>query len=75
VDPESERLVQQGLKELLKGRTAIIIAHRLTTTRLADRVLVIHKGRLVEEGNHADLLREKGHYYKMYRLQYLSGVQ
>ena len=75
VDPESERLVQQGLKELLKGRTAIIIAHRLTTTRLADRVLVIHKGRLVEEGNHADLLLEKGHYYKMYRLQYLSGVQ
>ena len=75
VDPESERLVQQGLKELLKGRTAIIIAHRLTTTRLADRVLVIHKGKLVEQGNHADLLLEKGHYYKMYRLQYLSGVQ
>jgi ATP-binding cassette subfamily B multidrug efflux pump len=75
VDPESERLVQQGLRELLKGRTAIIIAHRLTTTRLADRVLVIHKGKLVEQGNHADLLLEKGHYYKMYRLQYLSGVQ
>jgi ATP-binding cassette subfamily B multidrug efflux pump len=75
VDPESERLVQQGLKELLKGRTAIIIAHRLTTTRLADRVLVIHKGKLVEEGKHSDLLTEKGHYYKMYRLQYLSGVQ
>jgi len=75
VDPECERLVQQGLKELLKGRTAIIIAHRLTTTRLADRVLVIHKGKLAEEGNHADLLLERGHYYKMYRLQYLSGVQ
>lgn len=75
VDPESERLVQQGLKELLKDRTAIIIAHRLTTTRLADRVLVIHKGKLVEQGNHADLLLQKGHYYKMYRLQYLSGVQ
>jgi ATP-binding cassette subfamily B multidrug efflux pump len=75
VDPESERLVQQGLKQLLKGRTALIIAHRLTTTRLADRVLVIHKGKLVEEGNHSDLLLEKGHYYKMYRLQYLSGVQ
>jgi ATP-binding cassette subfamily B multidrug efflux pump len=75
VDPQSERLIQQGLKELLKGRTAIIIAHRLTTTRLADRVLVIHKGKLVEQGKHADLLREKGHYYKMYRLQYLSGAQ
>jgi ATP-binding cassette subfamily B multidrug efflux pump len=75
VDPQSERLVQQGLKELLKGRTAIIIAHRLTTTRLADRVLVIHKGKLVEQGNHAELITGKGHYYKMYRLQYLSGVQ
>jgi ATP-binding cassette subfamily B protein len=75
VDPQSERLVQQGMKELLKGRTAIIIAHRLTTTRLADRILVVHKGKLVEQGNHADLVQHKGHYYKMYRLQYLSGVQ
>jgi ABC-type multidrug transport system fused ATPase/permease subunit len=75
VDPQSERLVQQGMRELLKGRTAIIIAHRLTTTRLADRILVVHKGKLVEEGKHADLIQHKGHYYKMYRLQYLSGVQ
>ncbi|UCG29410.1 MAG: ABC transporter ATP-binding protein [candidate division WOR-3 bacterium] len=75
VDPQSERLVQEGLRELLKGRTAIIIAHRLTTTRLADRVMVIHKGKLVENGNHSELLKERGHYYKMYRLQYLSGVQ
>ena len=75
VDPQSERLVQQGMRELLKGRTAIIIAHRLTTTRLADRILVVHKGKLVEEGQHADLIQHKGHYYKMYRLQYLSGVQ
>lgn len=74
VDPQSERLVQQGMKELLKGRTAIIIAHRLTTTRLADRILVVHKGKLVEEGKHNDLIQHKGHYYKMYRLQYLSGV-
>ncbi|MCK4941386.1 ABC transporter ATP-binding protein [candidate division WOR-3 bacterium] len=75
VDPQSERLVQQGMKELLKGRTAIIIAHRLTTTRLADRILVVHKGKLVEEGKHADLIQHKGHYYKMYHLQYLSGVR
>jgi len=74
VDPQSERLVQKGMEELLKGRTAIIIAHRLTTTRLADRVMVIHKGKLVEQGSHDDLIRQRGHYYKMYRLQYLSGV-
>jgi ABC-type multidrug transport system fused ATPase/permease subunit len=74
VDPESERMVQQGIKELLKDRTAIIIAHRLTTTRLADRVLVIHQGKLIEQGKHEDLLLNKGRYYAMYRLQYLSGV-
>ncbi|KPL16005.1 hypothetical protein AMJ74_00205 [candidate division WOR_3 bacterium SM1_77] len=74
VDPESERLVQQGMKELLKDRTAIIIAHRLTTTRLADRVLVIHHGKLIEQGKHEELLLNRGYYYAMYRLQYLTGV-
>jgi len=72
VDPESERMVQEGMRELLKDRTAIIIAHRLTTTRLADRVMVIHNGRLVEEGRHQDLIKRKGFYQKLYQLQYIS---
>lgn len=72
VDPESERLVQDGIKKLLKNRTAIIIAHRLTTTRLADRILVIHQGKLVEQGKHQELLKKKGLYYKFYKLQYLQ---
>jgi ATP-binding cassette subfamily B protein len=72
VDPVSEQLIQEGMKELLKNRTAIIIAHRLTTTRLADRILVIHKGKLIEQGKHTDLLLKKGYYYKLYNLQYLS---
>ena len=70
----SEQLIQEGMKELLKNRTAIIIAHRLTTTRLADRILVIHKGKLIEQGKHTDLLLKKGYYYKLYNLQYLSGA-
>ncbi len=70
VDPESERLVQEGLRELLRNQTAIIIAHRLTTTRLADRILIIHQGKLVEQGRHEELLRKKGFYYRFYRLQY-----
>ena len=74
VDPVSEQLIQEGMKELLKNRTAIIIAHRLTTTRLADRILVIHKGKLIEQGKHTDLLLKKGYYYKLYNLQYLSGA-
>lgn len=74
VDPVSEQLIQEGMKELLKNRTAIIIAHRLTTTRLADRILVIHKGKLIEQGKHTNLLLKKGYYYKLYNLQYLSGA-
>lgn len=74
VDPESERQVQEGMKELLKGRTAIIIAHRLTTTRLADRVVVIHEGSLVETGTHQELIEKQGRYAAMYRLQYLGGT-
>lgn len=72
VDPGSEQLVQEGMKELLKERTAIIIAHRLTTTRLADRVLVVHRGQLVEQGTHEDLLSKRGYYYQLYNLQYLG---
>ncbi len=72
VDPQSERIIQEGLKELLKHRTAIIIAHRLTTTRLADRILIIHNGRLVEQGSHQELLKKKGSYYNFYQLQYLQ---
>jgi ATP-binding cassette subfamily B multidrug efflux pump len=74
VDPQSERMVQAGMKELFKDRTAIIVAHRLTTTRLADRVLVIHKGRLIEEGGHEELLQRKGFYRNLYLLQYLQST-
>jgi ATP-binding cassette subfamily B protein len=69
VDPESERLVQRALDRLLQGRTALIIAHRLSTIRSADRILVLHRGRLREEGRHEDLLAQGGIYEKLYRIQ------
>ncbi|MEO0156902.1 MAG: ATP-binding cassette domain-containing protein, partial [candidate division WOR-3 bacterium] len=72
VDPQSERIIQEGLKELFQNRTAIIVAHRLTTTRLADRILIIHNGKLVEQGSHSELLKKKGVYYNFYKLQYLQ---
>ncbi len=73
VDPHTERLIQDGLKELLKGRTGIIIAHRLATIQMVDRIIVVHKGRIIEEGNHRELLRKRGYYHRLYRLQYLAA--
>ncbi|MCX8162063.1 MAG: ABC transporter ATP-binding protein/permease [Candidatus Bathyarchaeota archaeon] len=69
VDPYTESLLQRALKKLLEGRTCIIIAHRLSTTFLADRVIVLDKGRIVEEGSHIELLRKGGVYAKLYEAQ------
>ena len=70
VDPETEWLVQDALAKLLAGRTALVIAHRLSTIEHADRILVLHKGQLREEGTHAELLERDGIYARLYRMQY-----
>ncbi len=70
VDTETEILIQEALRVLLENRTAIIVAHRLSTIQFADRILVIHQGRIREEGTHADLLARQGLYARLYRLQY-----
>jgi ATP-binding cassette, subfamily B, multidrug efflux pump len=70
VDPETERLIQEGLTRLLKGRTAIVIAHRFSTIQHADRIVVLHKGRVREIGTHTELMAEKGIYFRLYQLQY-----
>ncbi|MBM4277011.1 MAG: ABC transporter ATP-binding protein [Deltaproteobacteria bacterium] len=70
VDPETERFIQEGLTRLLKGRTAIVIAHRLSTIQYADRIIVLHKGRVREIGTHSELMAKKGLYYRLYQLQY-----
>ncbi len=70
VDPETERFIQEGLIRLLKGRTAIIIAHRLSTIQHADRIVVLHKGRVREIGTHSELMAKKGLYYRLYQLQF-----
>ena len=70
VDPATEWLVQDALAKLLAGRTALVIAHRLSTIETADRILVMHKGGLREEGTHAELLARGGIYARLYRLQY-----
>ena len=70
LDSESERLVEQAMEELLQGRSTLIIAHRMSTVLRADRVVVIDRGRLVEEGRHGDLLAAEGVYSRLYRGQF-----
>jgi subfamily B ATP-binding cassette protein MsbA len=71
LDAESERLVQQALERLMEHRTALVIAHRLSTVRKADRIIVMEHGRLAEEGTHAALLQKEGIYHKLHNLQLL----
>ncbi len=70
IDSETEARITHALEALMKGRTALVIAHRLSTVRAADRILVLHRGRLVEQGTHAELLRAGGLYAKLHRLHF-----
>jgi ATP-binding cassette subfamily B protein len=72
IDTETEKLIQEALRALLAGRTSLVIAHRLSTIRHADRILVLHRGELCEEGTHDALLARQGMYYNLYRMQFLD---
>ena len=72
LDTESERLVQQALNNLMRGRTTLVIAHRLSTIRSAHKIVVLHKGQIVESGTHEALLARRGVYRKLYDLQFVD---
>lgn len=71
IDTHTERMVQKGIDALLKGRTSFVIAHRLSTIRKADRIFVIDQGKILEEGNHGELMEKKGAYYQLYQSQFM----
>jgi ATP-binding cassette subfamily B protein len=75
VDTLTESLIQQGMDALMGGRTSFVIAHRLSTIRNASRILVIEDGRIAEMGTHAELLRQGGHYYRLYTQQFREQKQ
>jgi ATP-binding cassette subfamily B protein len=70
VDTLTEALIQRGMETLMRGRTSFIIAHRLSTIQQADRILVVEGGKIAEMGSHAELLRARGHYYRLYTQQF-----
>ena len=70
IDTETEQLIQSAITNVLQGRTSFIVAHRLSTIRNADRILVIHDGMITEDGTHDELMQKKGSYYELYTNQF-----
>jgi ATP-binding cassette subfamily B protein len=75
VDTITEALIQKGMENLMEDRTSFVIAHRLSTIKKADRILVIKDGGIIEDGSHAQLLRQRGHYYRLYTSQFRSQLE
>jgi ATP-binding cassette subfamily B multidrug efflux pump len=74
VDSHSEQLIQKAINKITKGRTSIVIAHRLATIKKADQIIVMEKGKIIEQGTHKELLaKEDGHYRNLYEVQFMQA--
>ena len=70
IDTETETLIQDTLEKVIKSNTMIMVAHRLSTIQHATKIFVFDKGRIIESGSHQELLKKRGRYYQLYKLQY-----
>ncbi|HBI55556.1 MAG TPA: antibiotic ABC transporter ATP-binding protein, partial [Firmicutes bacterium] len=70
IDTETEQIIQKAMRTISKDRTTLVVAHRLSTIQNADKIIVMHKGKIREMGSHQELLVQEGLYYKLYQLQY-----
>jgi len=75
VDTVTEKSIQRAIDIVLKGRTSFVIAHRLSTITSSDRILVLEDGKILESGNHAELITKEGHYFKLYTNQFKSEAE
>ncbi len=75
IDTETEQLIQQAIERVLRNRTSIVVAHRLSTIQRADQIIVLHHGEIREQGTHQELLAQHGLYWKLYKLQYADGAR
>ena len=75
VDTITEKKIQQAIRAVIKGRTSFVIAHRLSTIVDADIILVVHDGKIVEKGTHAQLMKQKGEYFQLYTRQYEDWME
>jgi len=74
IDSQSEMLIQKAINKITKDRTSIVIAHRLATVKKADRIIVMENGKIVEQGTHKELLKQKGYYSKLYEIQFSAPL-
>lgn len=72
IDTETEKIIQDAIHKVLAGRTSFVLAHRLSTIRNADKILVIEDGKIIESGNHKELIGIKGYYYNLYKNQFIE---
>ena len=75
IDTETEQLIQQAVERVLRDRTSLVVAHRLSTVQRADRIVVLHHGEIREQGSHQELLTLRGLYWRLYKLQYADGAR